>query len=452
MMSETGSSRGVAALVEDDARLIAKAEKIRFFPFAPVSGAGCWLTDAAGRKLLDFSSGWAVTNVGYGCTPVADAVDRQLRGGHFAGITSAVLQPANELADVLTRLVPLRSPSRKVWFGHSGSDANECVLRLLPMATGRRRIVSFVGSYHGSTDGAAAISGHTAQARYAGSPMSVKVPYPDAFRPEFGTDAQANEAAILRHLDTYILESVSPRESTAAVIIEAIQSDGGDLFPSAEFLSGLEAICRRDGILLVLDEVKVGMGRTGDWFSFEVAGVHPDVVILGKALGGGLPLSAVVGPAELLDCGTAVVLFSAAGNAVATAAALAAIDHIEKEDLRANAATVGEHLKRRLRSIADRHALVGDVRGRGMIIGMELVTDPAKKPAPIETAKVVWRAADLGLIVFYVGLRSNVIEITPPLPLSIDEADIGANILERAISDVEAGWDPGPEFASYAGW
>lgn len=435
-----------------DARLISEAAKIRFFPFVPVRGEGSWLWDESGRRLLDFTAGWAVANTGYGDPAVRAAVEAQLAQGAYAGLVSAVIKPALDLADRLVELVPCTGLA-KVWFGHSGSDANECVARLVPRATGRRRMISFVGSYHGSTDGAAALSGHTAQARYAGSATSTKVPYPDAYRPQFAHDPLEDERAILRHLEEYVLASISPAGETAAIMLEAVQSDGGDLAPSPEFLRGIEAICRRHGILLVLDEVKVGLGRTGDWFGFTAAGVTPDLVVLGKSLGGGLPLSAVVGRAEVLDVDPALALFTTGGNPYSTAAGSAVLKSIEQRELIANARAVGGHLEVGIRNLAASHRLIGDVRGRGMIRGIELVTDrETREPAAQETAKVCLRAAELGLAVFYVGLRSNVIEVTPPLSLSVAEADLGLEILDRALTDVEAGRVSDEATRAYTGW
>lgn len=447
------SAHASANLIAGDHRLIAEAEKIRFFPFAPVSGNGVWLTTVDGRQVLDFSSGWAVANVGYANAAVRRAVSKQLDNGYFSGLTSAVIGPAVALAEELSAIVPIQSRSPKVWFGHSGSDANECVARLVPMSTGRKRLVSFIGSYHGSTDGSAALSGHTAQARYAGSPVSVKVPFPDAYRPMFGGDTRQNEQGIIDYLDQHVLESISPRDDTAAIFVEAAQSDGGDLFPTPGFLRRLRDICDRDGIMLVVDEVKVGMGRTGQWWAYEHAGIRPDIVVTGKALGGGMPISAVVGPSEVLDVGTALALYTTAGNAACAAGALAAIETTRELDLLSNASTVGSYLKEGLHSLADRHPSVGDVRGEGLFLGVELVADRAtKEPASQHAAKVVWRALELGVSLFYVGLRSNVLEITPPLTITREQAELGLEILEKSISEVEGGWKPPDEFSRYAGW
>jgi 4-aminobutyrate aminotransferase len=441
----------VDGLVARDAAVISDAAKIRFFPFAPVRGHGAVVTDADGREWIDFTSAWAVANTGYGDEAIRAAVAEQLERGGYPGLVSAVVEPAVVLAERLLQIVPTPTPA-KVWFGHSGSDANEAMARLVRRATGRSRIVSFVGSYHGSTDGSASLSGHTAQARYAPA-GSVKVPYPDAYRPLFADDAAENERAIVRYLEEYLLASISPADETAATLVEGIQSDGGIVCPSPEFVRGLAETCARHGILLVLDEVKVGLGRTGDWWSFEAAGVTPDLVVLGKALGGGLPLSAIVGRADVLDAEPSMALFTTAGNAFSCAAGLAVVNAIEERDLRGSARRGGELLDGLLHEVAERQPLVGDVRGRGLVRGVELVRDPAtREPGARETAKVCFRAAELGLAVFYVGLRSNVLELTPPLCITDAQIRCAVAILDEAIADVAAGRVSDSAVANYAGW
>jgi 4-aminobutyrate aminotransferase len=445
------SGTSTAELVAADTRLVAEAAKIRFFPFAPVGGEGAHVVDADGRRILDFTAGWAVTNTRYADPIVRARVERELGRGSYAGTVSAAIAPAVELAERLVDLAPVGGDA-KVWFGHSGSDANEALARLVRRATGRPRIISFVGAYHGSTDGSAALSGHSAQARWASAAPGAKLPFPDAYRPELAPDAGANEQAILARLEE-VLATTSPASETAAVLVEPIQSDGGILAPSAAFLRGLEGICRANGILLAIDEVKVGMGRSGDWLAHHASGVTPDFVVLGKALGGGLPLSAVVGPREILDVEPALALFTTAGNPISCAAGLGVIESIESAGLLDNARRVGESLAAGLRQLASRQPLIGDVRGRGLVLGVELIRDRStKEPASREAAKVCFRAAELGLAVFYVGMRSNVLEITPPLCLTEAEAASGVAILDRALRDVAAGEVPDDAVARYAGW
>lgn len=435
---------------ELDRKLIADATKIRFFPLVVERGEGCRVVDIDGKSYLDFTAAWALANTGYSNAYVREAIVDQMNRTMFAGLVSALHQPAVDLAEKLVSLTPGDFP-KKVWYGLSGSDANETVGRLLPMATGKRRIVSFIGGYHGTTGTSMGMSAHIALSSTIGGANVVKVPYPDPYRPPFGEDVDECAEKAIRFLNDYIFKTMCPPEDVAGIILEAAQSDGGDIVPPPDFLPMLEELCRRHDILLVLDEVKVGMGRTGKMFAFEHGGVVPDVVVLGKSLGGGLPLSAVVAREELLDTGFA--LFTATGNALSCTAGLANIEAIEQGGLVENSRRVGDYLHDQLRSLEDTHSLIGNVRGLGMFQGVELVKDrTTKEPAAVEAAKVVYRAFELGLLVYYVGMFSNVLEITPPLIMTEAEVDEGIAILDRALADVQAGRVSDELIAPFAGW
>jgi 4-aminobutyrate aminotransferase len=441
-------------LYEMDTGLISDALKIRFFPHVTHEGKGARLWDTEGREYLDFSAGWAVANTGYSHSHVKRAVVEQLERTTFGGLLSSMHRPALDLAERLVELVP-GDFHKKVWYGLSGSDASEAAERLLHLATGKRRMVSFIGAYHGSTAASMAMSGHVAWTRFVGGGHVTKVPYPNPYRCPFGEGLGEQECAekIIRYLEDYLFKTICPPEDVAGIVVEAVQSDGGDIVPPSNFLPMLEQVCRRHDIYLVVDEVKVGMGRTGEWFAFQHSGVTPDVVILGKSLGGGLPLSAVVARKEILDVGPALALFTTAGNALSCAAGLATVEAIEQDGLVENARKVGAYLHDRLASLKDGHRLVGDVRGLGLIQGVELVKDrQTKEPATKETAKVVYRACQLGLVVFYAGMFSNVLELTPPLVLTEADVDEGVAVLDQALSDVEAGRVSDEAVARYAGW
>lgn len=435
-----------------DARLICDAMRLRFYPLAVERAQGCRVWDVEGREYLDFAAGWAVVNIGYGHPHFQEALLTQLERSNFASLISGMHTPALQLAEKLVALTPGDFP-KKVWFGFCGSDANETVGRLLPIATGKRRLVSFIGAYHGATATSMAMSAHAAQSHFIGGGHVVKVPYPHLYRCPFGDEVHDCARATIRFLEDYLFKTICPPDDVAGIIVETIQSDGGDIVPPPTFLPMLADLCRRYGIYLVMDDVKVGMGRTGRMFSPEHFGVIPDVLVLGKALGNGIPLSAVVARKEILDAGTGLAIFTAAGNPLSCAAGLATIEVIEQERLTENAAQVGTYLHQRLRALQERHPLIGDVRGVGLIQGVELVRDrQTKAPAAREAAKVVYRAFELGLLLFYVGTFSNVLELTPPLVLSEAEVDEGVAILDQALSDVEMGRVSDEVIAPYAGW
>jgi len=234
--------------------------------------------------------------------------------------------------------------------------------------------------------------------------------------------------------------------------MEAVQSDAGDIVPPVNYIPALRKLCDERGIWLVFDEVKAGLGRTGKRFAFQNAGVTADAVSLGKPLGGGLPLSAVVGRRELLDV-PAFNLFTLGGSPAPCAAAGAVLDVLEQENLLANATERGSQLLQGLQALAARHALIGDVRGVGLILGIELVRDRGtREPAGREAARLAYRCFELGLIVIYCGLHGNVIEMTPPLTISSKDVDEALAILDQALSDIEAGRFDDAKLAAYSGW
>jgi 4-aminobutyrate aminotransferase len=441
----TGVGRTTADLAARDAASVADALKIRYTPFVLARGEGTRLFDPEGRRFLDFSALWSVAHLGYSNERVRTAVTAQLERTMCSTAVSTLNEPAIELAERLAALVP--GDQMKSWFGLSGSDAAEAAQRLVRRATGKPRLVSFTGSWHGTTDAVMALSGHAAFADADQLKHVAKVPYPDPYRPPFDVSSDELVDRCLEAVDWELA-----RGDVAAVFVEGVQADSGDIVPPADFLPKLRALCDRHGALLVFDEVKVGLGRTGKMFSFDHAGVRPDLVLLGKSLGGGLALSAVIGPAEVLDVGTGIALYTISGNATACAAGLATLEVVQEERLAERAAETGAYLLVQLDTLR-RHEMVGDVRGLGMICGVDLVSDrTTKAPDQRTAAKVVYRAWQLGLILFYAGSAGNVLEITPPLILTRDEVDGGVAILDQAMADVANGAVSDEEIAPYAGW
>lgn len=436
----------MTGLYARDAAALSRMSHLRFFPQAVVGGQGCYLRADDGRDLLDFSGSWGAMSLGHAHPAVRAAVNSALGDQAGASLLSTATGPAVELAERLLTLVPERARGR-VWLGHSGSDASETVSRAVRAATGRPRIIAFHGAYHGGTTGSVAVSGHPALDPAARLPGLSLIPYPNPLRDG------GPEAAMTRSLDALHAALADGRAAeVAAMFIEPIQSDGGMLVAPDGYFEQVERLCRAHGMLLVCDEVKVGLGRTGRLHCFEHLNIQPDIVIFGKSLGGGLPISAAVGPEAVMNHAAAFSFQTLHGNPVCASAALAVLDTIAAEELVQNAAAVGAHLKASLAQLAQRHACIGEVRGHGMALGMELTHPDDLTPDATTTALTVFRAHQLGLVIYYVGVASNVVEFTPPLVMTKDQVDQGVGILDQALSDVARGVITPADIAGFEGW
>lgn len=418
------------SLAERDARAIAEIGRLRFSPLSLIGGKGNRLIEEGGRPVLDLSGSAGPAALGYGHPAIVEAVEKSVRDMAGASLLLYPNEPAVSLAEDLLRITPGKG-DRRVWFGHSGSDANDCAVRVLTAATKRPRIISFIGSYHGNLTGSMGISGHTAMTHTLPRAGVLLLPYPDPFRPRFSAEA------VLELLDYHFATSCPP-EQVAAIFIEPILSDGGLIVPSPGFLKELQDRCRKHGILVVIDEVKVGLGRTGLIHCFQHEGLQPDMVVFGKGLGGGLPLSAVVGPQWVMDHAPAFVLQTTAGNPVATAAGRAVLNTIEREGLAASSKRLGALFSAGLRQLSNKYSIIGDVRGRGLAIGVDLVSDrSSREPVPVTiTAKIIYRGYQLGAAFTYVGLNANVLEFMPPLTFTEAEIDEAIGIVDQSIADV----------------
>ncbi len=430
------------SLYDRDAEAIGNLQKLRFFPLAVTGGRGTRLVEEDGRELIDLSGAWGAASLGYGHPAIVEAVARAAANPTGASILSASNAPAVALAERLLDGFHGRG-THKVWLGHSGSDANEAAYRAIVKATGRAGVIAFIGAYHGCTVGSMAFSGHTVQADASKADGLILLPYPDPYRGE------ATGEAVLKLLEERL--AAVPAGSIGAAFIEPIQSDGGLIVPPDGFLRKFAAICHAHDILVVCDEVKVGLGRSGRLHCFEHEGFVPDVLVLGKGLGGGLPLSAVIAPATILDCASSFAMQTLHGNPISAAAGLAVLETIDAEGLVAAADRKGRLLRDRLATLAERHPLIGDVRGRGLACGVELVRDRrSREPARAETARLIYRAYELGLVVYYVGMNGNVLEMTPPLTMT--EADIhqAADLLDKAFASLSS--VPDAVLSRFAGW
>ena len=442
-----------ASILKRDQDAIGTTFKIRFYPLVVERARGATVVDVDGREYLDFNAGWAVANTGYGHPLVMQAIRDQLEKTSFVSTITFLNEAVVKLAERLIRITPGGFP-KKVWFGLSGSDANELVFKILPKATGRPRLMSFLGAYHGQTMGSASLSGHKAQTRFPGFANVVKVPYAYCYRCPFSSSYPGcGLYCASDFIEDYVFKTMTDPQDLAGLIVEPVQSDGGDVVPPPGYLEELKKLADKYGLLFAVDEVKVGLGRTGRMFAVQHTTVNPDVIVLAKPLASGMPLSACICKGDILDSLSGTHLLTTGGHPVSCAAALATIEAIEKDRLSENAARVGNYMKKRFLEMAGQHEIIGDVRGVGLIQGIELVKDrETKEPATRETAKLCYQAWKNGLLTAYVGLNSNVLEITPPLIISVDQAERGIRILERSLSEVEAGKVADSEVARFAGW
>jgi 4-aminobutyrate aminotransferase len=421
-------------------RVVAGVEKLRFFPLAVERGEGSWLVEPGGRRLLDMSATWTASGLGHGHPAVKAALIRAASDPPGAGALSAVHEDAVALAEELLERTPGQS-DRRVYFGHAGSDANDVAIRCAVHATGRERVLAFERSYHGGIGIAMKASGvHVEAGSVAPDKQIVFTPYPDSYRePD-------------KYADTLTaLDDALSAKDVACLLLEPILSDGGLIVPPDGFLAEVAMRCAAHDTLLICDEVKMGLGRPGTLHAFEHDSITPDIVTFGKSLGAGVPISAAVGPAAVLDEPGASALLTTAGNPFSTAVARAVLATIDDEGLVERAAETGRRLRDGLRQATAHLDAVGDVRGRGLAIGIDLVTDrESRNRDPALAARTVYRVWELGGVVYYVG--GNVLEVTPPLTLTDEDVDRAVELLARGIEEAAAGKVSDEQVAAFAGW
>ena len=402
---------------------------------------GAWLIDTDGQRYLDFAGGIGVLNVGNTHPAIVAAV--QAQAGRFMHSGPVMLHEGYiRLAARLAALLPGASQNQ-VLLVNSGAEAVENAVKVARYATGRSAIIAFGRSFHGRTFLTSTLTGkawpYKAQPGSA-APDVYHAPYPYSFRPPAGVALDRVVEHCLDSLEFLLATAIGPGK-LAAVIVEVVQGEGGFVVSPPEFMPALQAFCRRAGALMIVDEIQSGYGRTGRFFAFEHFDVQPDVVTAGKSMGAGLPLAAVIARRELFDAvPRGDIGGTYGGNPVACAAALAVLDVMDEEDLVRRAAALGTRARHLLELTTARHEEVGEIRGLGPMLAIELVTDRATRaPATDLTARVLARARELGLILIKSGPYDNVIRILPPLTITDDELAIGMAALGRALDECCAG-------------
>jgi 4-aminobutyrate aminotransferase len=409
----------------------------RSYPLVIARGQGAMVEDVDGNVFLDCAAGIAVNSTGHSHPAVVRAiVDQAQKFLHMSG-TDFYYEPQVQLAEALARIAPMRGDVR-TFFGNSGTEAIEASIKLARYATGRQNIIAFLGGFHGRTMGSVSLTASKAIQRRGFGPLMPGVYhafYPDTYRPPLGSTAESCVDACLDYIEHQLFTQLVSPDEVAAIVIEPIQGEGGYVVAPDAFLQRLRDLTMEHGILLVADEVQSGMGRSGRMFAIEQSGVEPDIVATAKGIASGMPLGVALARSEVMAWPPGAHASTFGGNPVSCAAALATIKLLEDE-LVANAASVGAHLIESLRAMAAKHPLVGDVRGRGLMIGVELVKDRTTKArAGAERDAVVEAAFRRGLLVL--GAGKNAIRFSPPLVLTREQADVAVGILDEALTEVE---------------
>jgi len=425
------------AIVEADAQFVNPAYPRPDFKLVAQRGEGVWVEDVDGNLFLDCNAGVAVCSTGHCHPEVVRAIqDQAAQLIHMCG-TDYYYSLMPELAKKLDEIGPVERPTR-THFANSGTEAVETALKLAMHATGREKFISFFGSFHGRTLGSLSLTSSKAAQRLGFKRQVLDVvhmPYPNEYRNPFSADDCGSGGIVqgaVNWIENRLFKTTTPPEEVAAIVIEPVQGEGGYVPAPAGFLKELRRICDAHGILLIADEVQSGMGRTGKMFALEHYGVKADIVCIAKGIASGLPLGACVARADLMDWKPGAHASTFGGNPVAIAAALKTIELLERE-LVANSAKVGAYLKRGLEKLMSKYDRIGDVRGMGLMLGVEFIKDrESKQPDPELRDRVEIASFQRGLILL--GCGTNSIRWSPPLILSQDNVDVALDIFDEAIS------------------
>ncbi len=423
-------------IVERDHKVVSLSYT-RDYPLVAKSGLGAMVEDVDGNTFLDFAAGIAVVATGHCHPQVVAAIQKQASELiHMSG-TDFYYSGMVEFAEKLASIAPGKDEKR-VYFGNSGTETIEAAMKLARYHTKRDNFIAFYGCFHGRTIGSLSLTASKAvQHKRFGSLLGgvFHAPYPNTYRGAYGVRPENAAADALAHIETVLFKHVVDPEDVAAIFVEPIQGEGGYVAAPAEFLKGLERLCRKYGILLVADEVQSGMGRTGKWWASDHAGIEPDIICTAKGIASGMPLGAVIAKASVMDWTPGAHASTFGGNPVSIAAALATFDVLERSAI-ANAARMGEFIFRLTGDWRERHKSVGDIRGKGLMIGIEFVRDQkTKERAPDLRNQVIESAFQKGLLVL--GAGENSLRLAPPLIIDEEQAEFAVRTLDACISEAE---------------
>jgi 4-aminobutyrate aminotransferase len=425
------------ALMERD-KLVVSPSYTRGYPFVMARGEGALVEDVDGNVFLDFSAGIAVVATGHSHPDVVQAIAEQAEKFlHMSG-TDFYYEKQVQLAEEVQDIVPIDDPV-KSFFANSGTEAIEASIKLARYHTGRFNLIAFLGGFHGRTLGALSLTASKAVQRRGFGPMMPGVyhaPYADCYRCPVGLKPDNCAAECLKFIEEQLLVHLVSPDEVAAIVVEPVQGEGGYVVPPVQFHQRLRELTKRHGMLLIADEVQSGMGRTGKMFAIEHFGIEPDVMAIAKGIASGLPLGISAARADIMTWPPGAHANTFGGNPLACAAALVTIQLL-RDTLMANAADVGAHLMDGVQNLADKHPLIGDVRGRGLMIGIELVRDrQTKERANTERDALVMAAFRRGLLTL--GAGRNAIRLSPALVLTRSQADTAIDILDASLTEVES--------------
>lgn len=421
------------ALIERDQKVMSPSYT-RGYPFAIGKGEGAVVWDLDGNSFLDFCAGIAVCATGHSHPKVVDAIEKQAKNFlHMSG-TDFYYDAMVDFAERLANSMP-GDHKYKVFFSNSGAEAVEGAIKLARYHTGRQNIVSFYRSFHGRTYGAMSVTASKSQQRKRFFPLVPGVfhtYYPYHYRSPFGSSPQDTGKGCIKFIEEFLFKMVTKPDEIAAFIVEPIQGEGGYVVPPNGFLQDLQAVARKHGILIIADEVQAGMGRTGKiWASEHFKGFEPDILTNAKGIASGLPLGAIIAKDHIMNWEPGVHATTFGGNPVACAAGLATLDLLENEYL-ANTTEQGNYILGKLEKLKDQYDVIGDVRGKGLMIGIELVKDKASKEKHPELRdKIVDQAFYQGLLIL--GCGENSIRLSPPLCITQEQADKAIEIFESTL-------------------
>ncbi|MFP3216460.1 MAG: acetyl ornithine aminotransferase family protein [Vulcanisaeta sp.] len=428
-------------IVKADENLIMQSFA-RWYPLVIRRGYGPVVEDVDGNLYIDFNAGIAVMNVGHSHPRVIEAIKRQAELFTHYSMTDFYYELIVKHASMLTNIVPI-SGNKRVFYTNSGTESIEGALKIVRghFRNQRPYVIAFLGAFHGRTYGSMSLTASKPIQRFGFNPLVpnvIHVPYPYPYRCPFGKNLSEEECgeAVLGYIEDWVFGKLVDPNEVAAIFFEPIQGEGGYIVPPRNFFPGLRKLANKYGILLVDDEVQSGFGRTGRWFAIEHWGVEPDVIAMAKAIAAGLPLGAIVGRAEVMDLPRGSHANTFGGNPVALAAGVEVINIITEEDLLTNAQRVGEYIKRRFMEEMDKVELIGDVRGLGLMIGVELVRDKKTKEYAVkELEQVLYESFKRGVAV--IGAGRSTIRIAPPLNIPMELAEKAVDIIIDVIKKVD---------------